>query len=54
MSERDYRPFEHLTTPRAELYRQIMGVFVHATRRWNSGTAERCSPGLPLPATPPT
>jgi uncharacterized protein (TIGR02677 family) len=34
MSERDYRPFEHLTTPRAELYRQIMGVFVHAKRRF--------------------
>ncbi|MDQ3151993.1 MAG: TIGR02677 family protein [Actinomycetota bacterium] len=34
MPERDYRPFEHLTTPRAELYRQIMGVFVHAKRRF--------------------
>lgn len=34
MPEQDYRPFEHLTTPRAEVYRRIMGAFVAAKRRF--------------------
>lgn len=35
MSEQqDYRPFEHLTTPRASVYRAVMGAFVQAKRRF--------------------
>lgn len=34
MPEQDYRPFEHLTTPRVDAYRRIMGTFVQAKRRF--------------------
>jgi hypothetical protein len=32
--DRDFQPFAHLTAPRAELYRQVMGVFAQAKRRF--------------------
>jgi uncharacterized protein (TIGR02677 family) len=34
MPAQDYRPFEHLTTPRADVYRRIMGAFVAAKCRF--------------------
>ena len=34
MHEQDFRPFEHLTVPNAALYRQVMGAFVAAKRRF--------------------
>lgn len=34
MSAEDFRPFAHLTAPNADLYRQVMGVFVQAKRRF--------------------
>lgn len=34
MTDRDFRPFAHLTAPNVELYRRIMGTFVQAKRRF--------------------
>jgi uncharacterized protein (TIGR02677 family) len=34
VADRDFRPFAHLTAPNAGLYRQIMGTFVQAKRRF--------------------
>jgi uncharacterized protein (TIGR02677 family) len=34
MQEQDFRPFAHLTAPHAGLYRQVMGTFVAAKRRF--------------------
>lgn len=34
MSEVDFSPFAHVTAPNAELYRQVMGAFVRAKRRF--------------------
>lgn len=34
MTEHDYQPFAHLTTPNADVYRSVMAVFVRAKQRF--------------------
>jgi uncharacterized protein (TIGR02677 family) len=34
MPDQDFQPFAHLTAPNVELYRQVMGAFVDAKRRF--------------------